>query len=63
MASFAGCTGSCTLTVTGFLAFYIDSYSGGAITGHFINTVTTNSIGVAGFAGDAGTSGDPVLIN
>jgi hypothetical protein len=63
MASFAGCTGSCTLTVTGFLAFYIDSYNGGAITGHFINKVQTNSIGVAGFAGDAGTSGDPILVN
>ena len=63
MVSFAGCTGSCTVTVTGFMAFYIDSYSSGAITGHFINKVPLEvSSGVPSWNGDAGVTGVPILV-
>lgn len=62
VSGFSICTGSCTVTVTGFLAFYIDSYSSGAITGHFISKVQGNSIGDPTVTGDAGTLGDPILI-
>ena len=63
MVSFAGCTGSCTVTVTGFMAFYIESYSSGAITGRFINKVPTElSSGVPNWSGDAGVTGDPILV-
>ena len=63
MVSFAGCTGSCTVTVTGFMAFYIESYSSGAITGHFINKVPMElSSGVPNWNGDAGVTGIPILV-
>jgi hypothetical protein len=62
VSGFSSCNGKCDVTVTGFLAFYVDCYNSGVITGHFINKVQTNSLGVPGFAGDTGTSGDPVLV-
>jgi putative Tad-like protein involved in Flp pilus assembly len=63
MASFAGCNGTCTLTVDGFLAFYIESYSSGVITGRFINKVPIEtSNGVPNWSGDAGVMGMAVLI-
>jgi hypothetical protein len=63
MVSFAGCTGACTVTVTGFMAFYIESYSSGSITGRFINKVPMElSSGVPNWNGDAGVTGDPILV-
>ena len=32
LVNFAGCTGQCSLPITGFMAFYITSVSGGAVT-------------------------------
>jgi Flp pilus assembly protein TadG len=62
MANFSGCTGNCSVTVTGFLAFYIDSYNGGAISGHFIKMVAANSAGDPTVTTDAGVMADPILI-
>ena len=63
MASFAGCNGTCTLTVDGFLAFYIESYTSGVLTGRFINKIPIEtSNGVPNWSGDAGLMGESVLI-
>jgi len=62
MASFKNCSGACTATVTGFLAFYVDSFQSGAIKGHFIKKVKVNSIGDPKVTGDLGTMADPVLV-
>ncbi|HYL60071.1 MAG TPA: hypothetical protein VEU51_14465, partial [Candidatus Acidoferrales bacterium] len=61
LVDFAGCNGQCTVTVKGFMSFYIDSYNGGAITGHFISMVEQNSVKVVATT-DAGLSGNPYLI-
>ena len=61
LVNFAGCNGQCTVSITGFMSFYIDSYSSGAITGHFIKMVEPNSAKVVA-ATDAGLAGDPILI-
>jgi hypothetical protein len=45
------------------MAFYIDSYSSGTITGHFINKVPLEvSSGVPSWNGDAGVTGVPILV-
>jgi Flp pilus assembly protein TadG len=62
LASFAGCNGNCTLTVTGFMSFYIDSYNSGVIQGHFISMVPpSNSIGDPSVTTDAGVKGIPIV--
>jgi hypothetical protein len=58
---FSSCTGNCTVTVTGFLAFYVDSYNSGAISGHFIEKVEVNAIGDSSVSTDAGALGMPIL--
>jgi hypothetical protein len=64
LTSFAGCNGSCTLTVTGFMSFYIDSYKSGVIQGHFISMVPpSNSIGNPSITTDAGVKGIPIVSN
>lgn len=66
VSGFSSCTGSCTVTITGFLAFYIDSYSGGAITGHFVTKETLEASPGDPLAYGGGLSngvrGDPILI-
>ena len=62
MADFKNCKGSCTLTVSGFLAFYVDSYTSGAIKGHFIEKVAEDAIGDPSVTTNAGVQGGPVLI-
>jgi hypothetical protein len=70
MASFANCTGQCNLTITGFLAFYINQVDAnsnnpngvkGEITGTFIAMVDPNSTPSIN-APNAGAKGDIVLI-
>jgi Flp pilus assembly protein TadG len=61
LADFSTCTGRCTITIKGFMSFYIDSYSGGQIQGHFISMIPGNSVNVYA-ATDAGVSGDAILI-
>ena len=63
MASFSSCNGSCTLTVTGFMAFYLESYSGGAISGRFITKIPVEtSESIPNYLGDAGLMGESILI-
>lgn len=66
VSGFSTCSGTCTVTVTGFLAFYIDSYSSGAITGHFVTKeVLEASVGnplAYGGGLSNGVRGDPILI-
>jgi hypothetical protein len=61
LADFSGCSGRCTITIKGFMSFYIDSYAGGAIQGHFISMIPGNSVNVYA-ATDAGLGGDALLI-
>jgi Flp pilus assembly protein TadG len=71
MASFAGCSGQCNLTITGFLAFYINQVDAnstntngvkGAMIGTFIAMVDPNSTASIN-APNAGAMGDVVLIH
>ncbi len=63
LVSWSSCGGStCTPTVTGFMSFWIDSYSGGNISGHFINMVAASSIGSPTVTSDAGLTGNPILL-
>ncbi len=62
LVDYSNCRGRCDLPVTGFMGFYIDSYSGGAITGHFMPKIAPNSIGDPTVTGDAGMKGDAILI-
>jgi Flp pilus assembly protein TadG len=62
LVDFSNCHGKCDLPVTGFLSFYVDSYSGGAVTGHFITKLATNAIGDPTVTGDVGLKGDAILI-
>jgi Flp pilus assembly protein TadG len=67
VSGFSGCGGNtCTLTVTGFLAFYIDSVNGGAITGHFVTKEVLEASAGDPLAYGGGLSngvrGDPILI-
>ncbi|MGH7933562.1 MAG: pilus assembly protein TadG-related protein [Candidatus Binataceae bacterium] len=61
VSGFSTCTGTCTVTITGFLAFYIDSANGSGVTGHFVKMEAFTSIGT-GTSADAGVTGNPVLI-
>lgn len=66
VSGFSSCSGTCTVTITGFLAFYIDSYSSGAVTGHFVTKeVLEASIGdpmAYGGGLSNGVEGAPILI-
>jgi len=62
MADFKSCKGSCTLTVSGFLAFYVDSYTSGGIKGRFVKKVAQDATGDPSVTTNAGVQGGPVLI-
>jgi len=62
VSGFSTCSGTCSITVTGFMAFYIDSYAGGAISGHFIKMAAIDAAGNPTVTTDAGVQGDPILI-
>ncbi len=62
LVNFAGCTGQCNVTITGFMAFYITSVSGGAVTGEFVDMVVPDSTGSIN-APDDGAKGDVVLVH
>ena len=67
VTGFSGCGGNtCTLTITGFLAFYIDSVNGGAINGHFVTKEVLEASAGNPLAYGGGLSngvrGDPILI-
>jgi hypothetical protein len=61
VVDFSNCRGRCVVPITGFMTFYIDSYSNGAISGHFITMMDPGSV-ANGAAGDAGLAGQPVLV-
>lgn len=61
LVNFAGCNGTCQVPVTGFMAFYIDSYNSGAIAGHFVRMLAVDAIGNPTVTTDAGVSGEPIL--
>jgi hypothetical protein len=66
LVDFSNCTGQCDVTVTGFMAFYLDSWNNGgngAVDGTFVKMVTGNSSADASVTGDAGVQADPVLTN
>jgi len=63
-ASYANCTGQCTLTIDGFMAFYIDNVDtsgNGSIIGTFVGYVVPNSQ-TSGNAPINGAFGDVLLI-
>jgi Flp pilus assembly protein TadG len=62
LVNFAGCSGNCNLPVTGFMAFYIDSYSGGAINGHFVTMSVPDAYGNGLANNDLGLKGNAKLI-
>ncbi len=61
LVSFANCTGTCKVPITGFMAFYITSVNGGAVTGTFVAMVDPNSTPTIN-APNYGAKGDVVLI-
>jgi hypothetical protein len=64
LVDFSNCSGQCDVPVTGFMAFYLDSWSGnGAVNGTFVKMVAGNSTGDATVTGDAGVQADPILTN
>jgi Flp pilus assembly protein TadG len=75
LVDFSSCSGTCDVPVTGFMAFYLDSWqdksdkgagpnnTDGAVIGTFIRMVTGNSSADASVTGDAGVQADPVLTN
>jgi Flp pilus assembly protein TadG len=62
LADFSHCSGQCNLPITGFMSFYITSYSNGAISGYFIDVTAPDSVRVVNTV-DAGLSGEPKLVN
>jgi hypothetical protein len=64
LVDFSNCNGQCDVPVTGFMAFYMDSWNGSsAVSGTFIKMVTGNSSADATVTGDAGVQADPILTN
>jgi len=61
LVSFANCSGECSVPITGFMAFYITSVNGGAVTGTFVAMVDPNSTPTIN-APNYGAKGDVVLI-
>jgi Putative Flp pilus-assembly TadE/G-like len=62
LVDFSNCTGACSVKITGFMAFYITSVSGGAVTGTFVSMVDPNSTSSIN-APNAGAKGDVVLLH
>jgi hypothetical protein len=62
LVNYAGCTGKCDVPITGFMAFYITSVSGGAVTGQFVAMVDPNSTTSIN-APNAGALGDVVMVH
>lgn len=65
LVDFSGCTGQCSVRITGFMSFYLDSYvNGGAVHGTFVEYLPDKSINNPQYpAADAGLVGEGVLIN
>jgi hypothetical protein len=68
LVDFSNSSGQCDVTVTGFMAFYLDSWNNGnagngSVSGTFVKMVTGNSSADATVTGDAGVQADPILTN
>ena len=62
IVNFAGCTGACSLPITGFMSVYILGVSGSSVTIQDIGMVIPNSVGSVSALND-GALGDVVLIH